>query len=370
MRICLVSSAYRPYISGVGEHVYHLARQLKYLGHEVHILTTNYRFKNPEHNSWPLTRLGRGLRLQFAQGEFTLPFALGIPKEVNSFLKQHNFDLVHCHGIFPPELAYWAAHYTDRPVAVTFHAVTPRLPKYAGNIFQRLFYQLGQKIKAKIAVSHACKRWAEMFFPGDFCVIPNGVDIDEFHPDVPPAIPAGDPAILYVGRLEKRKGLDILLNAFLVVKNEIPGVKLIVVGFGPLKNHYTSLVYKLKINDSVSFVGPVANDQLRSYYTRATVYVAPTINPEAMGIVIIEAMACACPVIASDIPGYNEIITHGINGILVPPRNHQALARAIINVIKSKDYQKYLGQEARLRAKDFDWKKIARKIETIYQEVV
>ncbi len=369
MRVCLVSSAYRPYISGVGEHVYHLAQQLKYLGHEVHILSTNYHLDCKE-DSGSLTRLGRGLRIRFAQGEFTLPVAFRLAENVKSFFRQHDFDVIHCHGIFPPELAYWAARYTDSPFVITFHAVTPRLPRYIGKTFQRLFHCVVKKNRAKIAVSHVCKRWAETFFPGDFYIIPNGVDTNKFRPNVPPAVTNSTPNILFVGRLEKRKGLEILLKVLGIVKKEIPDLKLIVVGFGPLEKYYSNLAYKLGLNDCINFVGPVTNDQLAAYYTSATVYVAPTIKPEAMGIVIIEAMSCARPIIASNITGYNEIITNGINGILIPPGDYRALAQAIVAVINSKDYQEYLGRNARIRAEEFDWKRIGKRIEAVYREVL
>jgi len=120
----------------------------------------------------------------------------------------------------------------------------------------------------------------------------------------------------------------------------------------------------------VTFLDAVPNDLLPNYYTSATVYVAPTIGKEAMGIVLIEALSCARPVVASDIPGYNEIVTNGVNGILVPPGNHQALAQAIITVLDSEKLRRQLSCEARARARDFDWKKIGPQVAQVYQEVI
>ncbi|MCR4423143.1 MAG: glycosyltransferase family 4 protein [candidate division WOR-3 bacterium] len=369
MRICLVSSAYRPYISGVGEHVHHLARELQNLGHSVHILTTSYT-SFPDNGAFPATRLGKGLLLPFAQGQFTLPFKFNLPLATKKFFAANRFDIVHCHGIFPPELAYWAAHYTKDPLVVTFHTVTPELPNIVCKTVGFLLKKLDRKIKVKIAVSHGCQLWAEKFFTGDFRIIPNGVDIDRFHPDIPPLLNENRPLILFVGRLEKRKGLDTLLRALPEVIRHYPRARLVVVGYGPLKNYYRKVTVDIGVNQAVTFLDAVPNDLLPNYYTSATVYVAPTIGKEAMGIVLIEALSCARPVVASDIPGYNEIVTNGVNGILVPPGNHQALAQAIITVLDSEKLRRQLSCEARARARDFDWKKIGPQVAQVYQEVI
>lgn len=367
MRILLVSSAYRPYISGVGEHVYHLGLQLQNLGHDVHILTTTYRSTKEKVEILSATRVGKGILLPFAQGQFTLPIGFHLITQTKHFIATHDFDIVHCHGIFPPDLAYWAALYSQYPVVVTFHTVTPKLPDSVCSSVGRILHKIAGKIRAKIAVSNASRYWAEKFFPGEFQIIPNGVDIKIFHPDVPPVInDSSGPIILFVGRLEKRKGLDVLLYALSDIIKVYPKAKLLVVGSGPLNNYYRKLAGKLDISDAIIFAGPVSNDVLPGYYTSATVFVAPTVGREAMGIVLVEAMACGRPVIASHITGYREIIADGINGILAPPGDSKLLARAVIALLDSESFRMNLAYHARRRAEDFDWEKIARKIEQVY----
>lgn len=369
MRICLVSSAYRPYISGVGEHVHNLAQQLQNLGHSVHILTTTYEFSY-ENNTLPATRLGKALLLPFARGQFTLPFGLKLHLAVRNFFLRHDFDIVHCHGIFPPELAYWSARYTRNFLVVTFHTVTPELPNFISKAVAYLLKEIDRKIKVKIAVSQGCRRWAEKFFSGDFRVIPNGVDIERFHPKILPVIEQKNPLILFVGRLEERKGLNTLILALPEIIKYHPEIKLVVVGYGPLKHHYLKLAASLAVDPALMLVDAIPNDLLPGYYASATVFVAPTIGKEAMGIVLLEALACGRPVIASDIPGYKEIITNGINGILVPPNNPQVLAQEIITLLDSRKLRSELAYQARLRAQDFDWGKIAQAVEQVYKEVV
>lgn len=369
MRICLVSSAYRPYISGVGEHVHHLAQQLQNLGHSVHILTTSYT-SFPDNGSFPATRLGKGLLLPFARGQFTLPFGLKLPLATRNFFSTNKFDIVHCHGIFPPELAYWAALYTKSPLVVTFHTVTPELPSTICKTVGFILKKIDHKIKIKIAVTKGSQQWAERFFTGDFRIIPNGVDLKRFHPNIPPLLNENRPVILFVGRLEKRKGLETLILALPEIVKRHPETKLVVVGYGPLQSYYQKLAIRLNIASSVIFTGAIPNDLLPGYYTSATVYVAPTIGNEAMGIVLIEALACGKPVIASDIPGYNEIITNGVNGILIPRGEHQSLAQAILTVLDSPKLREELARAALARAADFDWKKVTRQVEQVYEEAL
>lgn len=369
MRICLVSSAYRPYISGVGEHVHYLGKELQKLGHSVHILTTTYQaIRKTECHA--ATRLGKGLLIPFAKGQFTLPIAANLVLQTKKFFSSNHFDIVHCHGIFPPEIAYWSARYSSAPVIATFHVVNPMLPKFVYSAFRSLFKKLHYKLRAKIAVSRACQEWAMNFFPGKYWVIPNGVDLTIFHPNVVPAMPVTqNHRLLFVGRLEKRKGLEYLIQALPTVLASYPDTKLVVVGFGPLNNYYQRLAVKLGISDSVQFIGAVPNDELASYYTSATIYIAPTIGREAMGIVLIEAMACGLPVIASDITGYDEVIENGVNGILVPPGNAKLLGEKIIQLLESKSTREKLAEQAVLHSQDFEWSKIAREVEKVYRAV-
>jgi len=370
MRVCLVSSAYRPYISGVGEHVHYLGTELQKLGHEVTVLTSTCQTME-DSELLPAVRLGHGLIVRFGQGEFTIPVGLTLAAQVKHFFTNNHFDIVHCHGIFPPELAYWAARYSPSPVIVTFHIVNPQLPDFICWAFQKIFPNLQLKLKAKIAVSHATEGWAEKFFPGTYWIIPNGVDLNRFHPDAKPALPVGlHPRLLFVGRLEKRKGLEYLIRAMPEVRNKFPDTTLTVVGHGPLRVYFHKLASQLGISDAIQFVGPVPNNRLAPYYTSATIYISPSIGREAMGIVLIEAMACGVPVIASDIVGYNEVIENGVNGILCSPGDVKSLNEAIIHLLSSPALRKSLSTRAIMRAREFDWQVVTQKVVDVYKTVI
>ncbi|OYD16301.1 hypothetical protein CH330_03215 [candidate division WOR-3 bacterium JGI_Cruoil_03_51_56] len=372
LRICLVSAAFRPYLSGVSEHVHNLGVQFQKCGHRVHILTTHYPHTARKPDSIPVTRIGRALILPANHSRFTLPIGQNMPCSVKRFFGQHRFDLVHCHGLFPPEIAYWAARYATVPTVVTFHTLGVNLPAIVRKGFKIMFSGLQDRIAGRIAVSRAGRDWAKQWFPGEYHIIPNGVDLELFNPRaaLPGVLEDNRPSVLFVGRIERRKGLSILLHAMPEIIASVPEVKLVVIGSGPLENKCQDIAISLGIRPRVYFAGRIPKDQLPGYYAGCTVFASPALGGEAMGIVLIEAMAAGKPVVASAIPGYDEVITSNQNGILVPPANPKALAKAIISLLTSDRLREKLSQQSRFSARKFAWPKIARQVESVYKEAL
>ena len=135
--------------------------------------------------------------------------------------------------------------------------------------------------------------------------------------------------------------------------------RLVVVGPGPLRPRCQRRCRELGIEESVTFEGPVPSDRLPGYYCGSSVYVSPAVGRESMGIVLVEAMACGRAVVASDIPGYNEVIQHDTNGLLVPQRNPVSLSQAVVSVLENKRTRERLELGALARADDFAWTRIA-----------
>ena len=367
LRVCLVSSAYRPYPSGVSEHVYHLALELLRRGHAVNVLTGNY--SDQGRDDLPVTRLGRVFVLPSNHSRFTLPLGLRLAGQVRDFLAAQRFDIIHCHGLFWPEISYWAIRYATCPAVVTFHSLRGRPPAFLAAFVRRAFPALRTKVSARIAVSEAGRAWAESWLPGAYYVIPNGVDTTRFTPGASrPRILAGHrQSVLYVGRLDRRKGIGVLIRAFVQVIARFPDVLLVVVGSGPLDGPARQLCIRLGISRSVHFAGPVSNATLPGYYAGCTVYCSPAIGGEAMGIVLIEAMAAGRPVVASDIPGYNEVVTREQDGLLVPPNNPAALATALCRVLGSSGLERSMSSRALARAAEFSWPTVTDRIEQVYR---
>jgi phosphatidylinositol alpha-mannosyltransferase len=368
--ICIVSSAYRPYPSGVSEHAHHLAVALRDRGHAVDILTGSYPGSGP--GTPGITRLGRTLILPANRSRFTLPIGVRLPAQVRRYFSGRRFDIVHCHGIFPPELAYWATIHTRAPVVVTFHTSGLQLPGFIPAGFRRLFAGLRGRVRARIAVSEAGRRWAEAWFPGKYHVIPNGVDLNRFHPGamLPPEAASLQPYLLFVGRLEQRKGLEVLLRAMPAILVRVPRIRLVVVGSGPLETSCRRLASRLDIAGRVHFLGGIDGDDLPGWYAGAELYVSPALSGEAMGIVLIEAMASGVPVVAADIAGYDEVVTTGLDGLLVPPGNPGALAAAVGELLADPDRRSRLAGAGRERARHYAWPRVAQQVEAVYREVL
>ncbi|MEO0069889.1 MAG: glycosyltransferase family 4 protein, partial [candidate division WOR-3 bacterium] len=353
--------------------------ELSRLGHQTHILTTNYPqippnsyFPSASQEPFSITRLGRALILPSNRSRFVLPVGYQLPFQVKRFFSHNRFEIVHCHGVFPPELAYWAINYAPSPVVVTFHTLRKQFPSFVRKSFQTLFPKITQKIRAKIAVSQVCRKWSEAWFPGDYHIIPNGIDINIFRPDVPPAagLSSEHQFILYVGRLDLRKGLIVLLSALPAILKVHPKVKLVVVGTGPLVYRARKLCTALGIERSVIFAGQVAPEELPGYYSGCTIFVSPALGGEAMGIVLLEALAAGKPIVASAIPGYTEVLTHNETGILVPPGDSRALANAIIQLLDSPELRQRLSQQGLAYVAQFSWSVIAKKVEEVYQSLL
>ncbi len=362
--VCLISSAYHPYPSGVSEHARNLAAALRGRGHRVTVLTTRYPGTTGDEPG--VARLGRALILPANGSRFTLPVGWRLGARVRDFLHRQRFDVVHCHGIFPPELAYWAARHASCPVVVTFHTFGLELPDFIRAGFRSLFRGLVRRVDARIAVSRAGRSWAERWFPGDYDIIPNGVDLTRFRPG--PAPPETE--LLFVGRIEKRKGLAVLLAAMPRLLSTRPGLRLTVVGTGPEEGRCRGLCDRLGIAASVRFAGRVAGDDLPGCYARSTLFLAPALGGEAMGIVLVEAMACGTPVAASRIAGYDEVVEDGTSGLLVPPGAPDAWAEAVGRVLDSPPLRRRLADGALDRARGFAWPAVAERVEKVYRRML
>ncbi len=203
-----------------------------------------------------------------------------------------------------------------------------------------------RKLDERIAVSPVAHNYVKKYFPAEYEIIPNGVDTQHFNPKVKPIdkFTDGKINILFVGRLEKRKGFDYLLEAYRLLKPEVPDCRLIQVGPGVrLRKKYEKYVRSHKIPD-VYFTGYASYSDLPRYYKTADIVCFPATGRESQGIVLLEAMAVGKPVVATDIDGYSSVLTDGVEGIAVPPKNPEKLAEAILKLIKDKQLRQQMGE--------------------------
>lgn len=370
MQIALVSPYDYDVPGGVNKHISHLATEFIRLGHEARILV-------PSSNRAPADMHV----INASSAIITVPFAGSIARvsldprvyrRTKRILQEGGYDVLHLHEPLMPLLPLAVLRHHDLvPHAIcvgTFHACrqVSRAYYYGAPIFRRFFKQLD----GHITVSEAARQYHLRYFPAEYSVIPNGVDMEQFsRPDLHP-IPEfadGRPNILFVGRLEKRKGLPYLIEAFVHVKREMPAARLIVAGaYDDLeKIPFLLQVHHLGLRD-VHFVGRVTEEELARYYHTADVFCAPNTGMESFGLVLLEAMASGAPVVASDIEGYHEVIDDGVQGVLVRPEDPEALASALVSLLRDPARRRSMSAAGREKAERYSWRIVAARVLEYY----
>jgi len=388
LRICLVSAAYRPYPSGVSEHVHHLAECLRELGQDASILTTSFDRDKGIEGSMPVTRFGRALLIPMNRSYATLPVGLRMSGQVKRYLAAGGFDVVHCHGMFWPEISYWAIRHSRSVNLVTFLTAGFRIHRTGAGLFRSVFRNELAKVHGRIAVSGRARQAAEPYVPGEFRIIPCGIDLGRFRPrdkgiegqrdegtkgqrdrvkDTRSPRPL---SILFLGRLDARKGIEVLLRALPEVQRSVPNSRLTVGGRGPMERAARRLADRLGITASVDFLGAVSEKDVPHLYAGCDVYCAPGLGGETLGIVLLEAMAGGAPVVASRIPGYDETIQDGVNGILTPPSDPKALSKALVKILLDESLRDRLAAAGRERAQEYAWPKVAQQTLDFYRELL
>jgi phosphatidylinositol alpha-mannosyltransferase len=168
--------------------------------------------------------------------------------------------------------------------------------------------------------------------------------------------------------LDPRKGFPVAVRAFERLADEFADLHLVVAGDGPERRAVAHL--SSPVRRRVVMVGAVPHAELPPYHAAADVSAAPAIGRESFGLVLVEALAAGLPVVATDVPGYREVITDGIDGLLVPPGDPVALAGAVGRVLREPDLAERLSTAARTRARDFSWDHVAGRIEAAYGDAV
>ncbi len=370
MKIALVSPYDFAYPGGVTNHISSLEHYLTKMGHKVKVIAPSSKTVSIFGDRF--IPVGKPRPVPSSGSIARVTISLRLAPRIKAVLDEEKFDIIHLHEPLCPMLCTTVLRLSQTANVGTFHAygaIGYSLVKPLNTILLKRWFR---KLHGKIAVSKPAMELVNKHFPGDYTVIPNGVDLDCFSSGVSPIDEFGDGKIniLFVGRLEKRKGLDYLLEAHKHIKQEIPNSRLIVVGPGTrLRNKYEKRVARNGLKDVV-FVGCVSHDELPRYYNTADIVCAPATGKESFGIVLLEAMALGKPVVASNIDGYASIMTHGAEGLLVPPKDEKALAQALLSLMESKSLRQQMGVRGRLTAADYDWKRVVQKVLDYYVKVL
>ena len=350
---------------GVTAHITQLSRELGRHGHEVQVLAPHSPSRECEDTD-RFVHLGRSVPLPSGGSIARVSLSWWLYPKVRDLLQREAFDIVHLHEPMAPILPLCVLEFSDAVNVGTFHASYNHGHLY--NLSHPIIKRWHQRLHGGIAVSPAAYRYVNDAFPADYKIIPNGIDIDHFSSDAEPwpEYQDGKTNILFVGRLEKRKGLKYLLEAYSRLKWEFPNVRLLVVGPGNLDQDSHRIMGARALKDVV-FLGRVSYQDLPRYYASSHIFCSPATGAESFGIVLLEAMAAGKPVVASDIEGFAAIVTHGDQGLLFPRKDSEALANALSLLITDPELARRMGARGREAAKEYRWERVASQVEEYYE---
>ena len=367
MRVLLVSPYDLSHSGGVTSHVFDVAHALDRMGHEVAIAGPASGGPLPQNGY--THHLGSTFRLISPGDGARINLNPLVIRPVRELLASRKFDVVHLHEPFLPFIGPAFLHFADAIKVGTFHTWRegPHIPYISGLPFVRYWNRL---LQGRIAVSEAARRTVMTYVPGDYEIIPNGVDFERFAGanGGPPVYEGGRPTILFVGRIESRKGIPYLLTAFQTIKERRPDARLVIVGDGGLRPEYEALSHRLGLRD-VHFEGYVEPALLPGYFKHADVFCSPSTVNESFGITLLEAMAAGTPVVATSVNGPGTLGEDGVTGLIVPARDAAALAEALLRLLDDRPYAARLAEAAQTRARRFDWSEVARQLLAYYESL-
>jgi len=377
MRIAHVTATFPPYYGGAGNVCYHNALELARLGHQVTVFTANY---PPGDYTYPEEISVHRLQVLFRIGNAPL---------LPGLLRLEGFDVIHLHYpfIFGAEMIWAVSKVRKIPYIITHHndLIGDGLRRYLFDAYSTISTRLlfhGARKFAVVSLDHAAscrltplfrKRWS------DVVEVPNGVDPNLFRPGLngtqvrqEHVISDDARVILFVGALDRAhyyRRVDLLISAIRSLREPYP--HLLVVGDGDQLATYKNLVAELEINANVHFLGKVTHQDLPLVYATADLVVLPSQIQESFGLVLIEAMACGKPVIASNLPGVRSVVSDGEDGLLVKPGDVVDLAEKIQTLLDDPQLRREMGQRGRAKVEaKYAWPKVIDRLEAVYDLVL
>jgi glycosyltransferase involved in cell wall biosynthesis len=295
---------------------------------------------------------------------FLLPFLIFSQLvTIIRLLRRNSFDIIHAHWLIPQGLlALLACRLTGRDIPVVLTSHGGDLYALNGWFLNYLKHWVMKQCRHLTVVSEAMRSSviAMGLSPLKVSLIPMGVDlVGQFKPDR--AIQRNPAELLFVGRLVEKKGVLLLIEAMPLLLHSHPSLRLRIAGDGPLSNQLRQRANALEVEDHCEFLGMVYQEKIPSLLSRATIFIAPFQiakggDQEGLGLVLVEAAGCECPIIAGDVPAVHDVINDGVNGLLINPGDSNALVNAVSVLLTDPQRRSRLGSIARKYCLDrFDW---------------
>jgi phosphatidyl-myo-inositol alpha-mannosyltransferase len=347
---------------GVQVHVRELGAMLAARGHDILVVTPGRTRLIDDR----VRVVGRPIRVPYGGKVAPICFSRASWRRIRRLVDVFEPHVVHAHEPFSPSTSMLSVLASDAPAVATFHAFHARSRLLgAAAPFLRT---VARRLDAAVAVSEAAAEFAAPVAGDGVEIVPNGIDVERWSSTQPAAggLPGGR-ILLWVSRLDPQKGFRVAVRAFARLANEFDDLSFVVAGDGRDRGGLDTLTPAVR--DRVVMLGAVPNVELPRYHAAADMFVAPATGHESFGYVLVEALAAGVPVVASDIPGYREVIHDGVDGLLVPPSDDEALASAIARVLREPKLATALASAGRARAAEFSWDVVTPRIEAVYERV-
>ena len=360
LKVALVSPYDFASPGGVTSHIQNLSVNLEQRGVFTKVFAP---VSGSSHNSIPnLIPMGAPISVPTGGSVARISLSVWLAGRLRKSIETENFDIVHVHEPFAGALtlAVLSKRLQNNPLMVaTFHSFE------GSGLYQivpnKLLKKYFGKIDGRIAVSSAARSYVSKYLPADYDIIPNGINTDEILMATPFQNLLDDKVnILFVGRLEKRKGLKYLLASYCDLKWKFPNIRLIIVGAGKLDVESQRILGE-RNPDDVFIAGSVTHEEKLKYFKTADIFCTPATGQESFGIVLLEAMSAELPIVASGIDGYRSVLDEK-EGFFTNIKDSHDLSEKLSRLIVNKKMRIQMGKNGREKSKSFSWSIVTDKI--------
>lgn len=373
LKVGIVSEYYYPHLGGLSGDVHYAAVEFAKMGYDVKLITSNVAEPHNIHFSplgFEIIRIGRSIPI-IANGSLAkVSFALNIGSQVKKMIREQKFDVIHIHCPLTPVLQLLVQRYADCPVIGHLHTLLKDKPFFF-KLFEKHLARFMHDFEGRIAVSKVCAAQFTEWFNCDFEIIPNGVPVDWFQQAYPriPKFNDNVTNIFFIGRMEPRNGIAVLLDAFRIIHREAPNTRLILAGAGPLKTYYEESIDD-ELKPHVHFIGPILEEKAQ-YFATADINICPTTRVASLGVTLLESMASGKPTVCSDIAAFNETVDPGKDVLMAHPDKPEEFAAQTLRLIREPGLGSILAKRALLKMeRSYSWKSIIERVDVFTNGVL
>ncbi|HEC92857.1 MAG TPA: glycosyltransferase family 4 protein [Candidatus Atribacteria bacterium] len=382
MRIAFFTNCYKPLVNGVVTSIVSLKEAYERKGHETYVFAPQVDgYIDQEKNVFRYRSVNLTKKVKY-------PIAIPLSFRAKKVISEFNPDIIHIHHPFvlsSPAIMYGKK--LGIPKILTLHTqyeqyayyITPIPEKLTQEAIKRIIFNLAYKIDCITTPSGSMKELIKSYgIKNRIEVIPNAIELDSFRQkdelkclEIKKRynLKENDKIILYVGRIAQEKSIDKIIEALAIIKKKgSNNVKLLIVGEGPALDELRQLVRSLQIEEEVIFTGVVSNKEIRHYYKIAYLFAIASTS-ETFGIVIIEALASGIPVLAVRAPGAVDILTDGLDGLLVDD-DVEKFANALDKIIREPELRERLSQGALKTSERYSIDIVSERMLNLYREVM